>query len=137
MRNDLPTERAASGSFFAPKSKTKTAARISRCQGLNSPMKVVLPRGYPRMVRRSAPWRGRSDPLELVAGSADALAGSRDVPAELAYLPPQPQRQIAQNAHTQDAHADEERHEEHGPSLGGAPTAGCRPGRGAGPPPEG
>ena len=38
MRIERPSPRAASGSFFAPKSSTTTAKKISKCQGLNPPI---------------------------------------------------------------------------------------------------
>ena len=41
IRIDLPSERAASGSFLAPKSSTNTAMTISQCQGCRPPNLVT------------------------------------------------------------------------------------------------
>src|SRR3954447_21801867 len=98
MRSDLPIDRAASGSFFAPNSRTNTAARISRCHGLNSPIRMSFRAGYPS-VRRfggAAGSRGRSsarrgDLIQLSHHGIDALTGGRDVTTELADLTPEPQ----------------------------------------------
>jgi hypothetical protein len=41
IRIDLPSERAASGSFLAPKSSTNTAMTINQCQGCRPPNLVT------------------------------------------------------------------------------------------------
>src|SRR3954454_10179850 len=100
IRSDLPIDRAASGSFLAPKRRTNTAARINRCQGLNSPIRMSFRAGCPSVRRSGAPagLRRRSslrraDLLQLAHHGVHALTGSRDVAAELPDLPPEPQRQ--------------------------------------------
>src|SRR4030088_2974125 len=41
IRIDLPSDRAASGSFLAPKSSTNTAITINQCQGCRPPNLVT------------------------------------------------------------------------------------------------
>ncbi|CFS60430.1 Uncharacterised protein [Mycobacterium tuberculosis] len=41
IRNDLPNERAASGSFLAPNNTITTTARIAQCHGLRLPTLIT------------------------------------------------------------------------------------------------
>src|SRR6476620_1166686 len=72
IRIDLPRERAASGSFLEPKSRTSTAMTIIQCHGCRPPNLVTSRRRaqstWP-LRRRSAPQR----PIREPAGPATAV----------------------------------------------------------------
>src|SRR3954451_15846380 len=123
MRRDLPIERAASGSFFAPNSNTKTAARMSRCHGLNSPIRMILPRGCPSVRREPpqirAPRRSSARSrhfFHLGHRLVDPLPRGSDLTAELAHLPPEPQGQQAKDSDADHADGDVQESPPHGGS---------------------
>src|SRR4029077_21243610 len=49
IRIDLPSDRAASGSFLAPKSSTNTAMTIIQCQGCRPPNSVTSSTSSPSL----------------------------------------------------------------------------------------
>src|ERR1700751_2652500 len=77
MRIDLPNERAASGSFFAPNSKTTTMAMIAICPGVKK-FTVITSQMSTRCYRSAAACRARAAAW-WTSRAAAASPSSRDL----------------------------------------------------------
>src|ERR1700722_7665936 len=75
MRMDLPSERAASGSFLAPKSRITTTARIAQCHGQRLPPLITARR--PTDATAAQPTAGGPAPGALRGNSLVGLQGCR------------------------------------------------------------